>query len=450
MKKMKKQALVICGLGFGDECKGSITDWLARKHSAHTVIRYNGGAQAAHNVVLSDGRHHTFSQFGSATFIPGVRTHLSKFVLVNPIGMLIEARKLADVGVIDALSRTTIDERALLVTPFHCSVNRLRELARGSGRFGSCGQGIGETVRDAKMRQGPVLTMSDLCNFRQLKKKLIEVQEMKAAHAKEIQMADDVATVYGQAIEREFKPLHSVKVVDEYVEWYRHFVKANTIVPPHHVAAVLARDGCTLFEGAQGALLDETHGFHPYVTWSNTTIANASSILKEASYDGQIERYGLLRAYATRHGSGPFVTEKQDLTQELPDTHNRMHEWQREFRVGWFDLVAAKHALSFAGPIDHLAISCIDRLEHLPVMKACIAYEYKNVNHGEEIFRDPRTQKTGIANALAECRPVYQCKSLFTNTKHFLDFIENELGISIAIESHGPTEKDKKFRLKMS
>ena len=90
MHTQKPLAILVAGLGFGDEGKGSIVDALVRKHGAHTVVRYNGGAQAAHNVVDLDGRHHTFSQFGSGTFVPGTRTFLSRFMVVNPLGMLIE------------------------------------------------------------------------------------------------------------------------------------------------------------------------------------------------------------------------------------------------------------------------------------------------------------------------------------------------------------------------
>ena len=100
-------------------------------------------------MVTADGRHHTFAQFGSGSFTPGVRTHLSRFVLVDPLAMAAEAAHLASVGVPDALDRLTVDRDALLATPYHRAANRARELARGRDRHGSCGMGIGETVRYA-------------------------------------------------------------------------------------------------------------------------------------------------------------------------------------------------------------------------------------------------------------------------------------------------------------
>ena len=111
-----------------------------------TVVRFNGGAQAAHNVVTRDGRHHAFAQFGAGTFTPGVRTHLSRFVLLDPLALAAEATHLAIVGVPDALDRLTVDRDALLTTPYHRAANRARELARGNHRHGSCGMGIGETA----------------------------------------------------------------------------------------------------------------------------------------------------------------------------------------------------------------------------------------------------------------------------------------------------------------
>ena len=138
-------AIVVAGLGFGDEGKGTTVDWLVRRHESALVVRYNGGAQAAHNVVLPDGRHHTFSQFGSGT-LAGAETFLSRYMLVNPSAMLNEAAGLAGLGVVDPLSRVHVDEDALITTPFHIAANRAREQARGDGRHGSCGMGIRETI----------------------------------------------------------------------------------------------------------------------------------------------------------------------------------------------------------------------------------------------------------------------------------------------------------------
>jgi adenylosuccinate synthase len=125
-------------LGFGDAGKGSMVDFLVRAEDAHTVVRYNGGAQAAHRVVTADGRAHVFSQFGSGT-LAGARTQLSRFMLLDPLAMEAEAQHLQGLGMADPLAGATIDRRALVITPFHRAINRLRELG-APVRWFSCGE----------------------------------------------------------------------------------------------------------------------------------------------------------------------------------------------------------------------------------------------------------------------------------------------------------------------
>src|SRR5215213_5251193 len=155
-------AFLTVDLGFGDAGKGSIVDFLTHEHAAHTVVRYNGGAQAAHRVVTAGAnpREHVFAHFGSGT-LAGAATHLSRFMLLDPLAMLAEEQHLRELGVDDAFERTTIDEQALVLTPFQRAVNRLRELARGDARHGSCGMGIGETMVDYLEHGARVLCAGD-------------------------------------------------------------------------------------------------------------------------------------------------------------------------------------------------------------------------------------------------------------------------------------------------
>src|SRR5438093_9438600 len=120
------KAWLLVDLTYGDSAKGATVDFVARREPVHTVVRFNGGPQAGHNVVTPDGRHHTFAQFGSGSFVPGVKTVLSRFVLIDPYAMLNEGSHLKKVGVIDPMSRLFIDARCPIITPCHQAANHLR------------------------------------------------------------------------------------------------------------------------------------------------------------------------------------------------------------------------------------------------------------------------------------------------------------------------------------
>ncbi|NUU25051.1 MAG: adenylosuccinate synthetase, partial [Streptomycetaceae bacterium] len=175
--------VVVVDLGFGDAGKGTVVDHLCARPGARVraVVRFNGGAQAAHNVVTDDGRHHTFAQFGSGTFSPGVETHLSRFMLLDPLALAAEADHLAALGVPDPLGQLTVDREALLITPFHAAANRARELARGAGRHGSCGMGVGETAAFALAHPELAPRAGDAQDPPALRRKLTAVRDALAA-----------------------------------------------------------------------------------------------------------------------------------------------------------------------------------------------------------------------------------------------------------------------------
>ncbi len=156
-----------------------MTDTLARETQSGLVVRYNGGAQAGHHVVTPDGRQHTFSQFGAATFLPGVKTFLSSDVIIHPGALLQEGKALAAKGVPDCFDRLTVSDRSLVVTPFHQAANRIHELARGAERHGSCGVGIGETYEDHLEDKTKSILSRDLGNKSSLIEKARRIREHK-------------------------------------------------------------------------------------------------------------------------------------------------------------------------------------------------------------------------------------------------------------------------------
>lgn len=459
MDRTKRSAIFIADLGYGDAGKGSITDYLARITNTHTIVRYNGGAQAAHNVITPDGRHHTFAQFGSGTFIRGTRTHLSRFMMVHPLAMLAEERHLQSLGVPDAFDRVSIERDALVTTPFQQSANRLKEIVRGDGRHGSCGMGVGETMSDW-LNYGPgVLFAGDLGDRKTVIKKLHFLRDAKIAQMEEL--LERLSNI--ELAKDDLQVLYDPEIVETTADVYQHFSTLVSIVEPDYLGKILQESGTTIFEGAQGVLLDEWYGFYPYNTWSTLTFKNADMLLGENTFDGDIFRLGLIRAYATRHGAGPFVTEDEVLTARVQDSHNQNNHWQREFRVGYLDFVALRYALALIGRVDGLVVTNLDRLDTIPQWRTCDLYQYagRQINMADyfdlqkqfvrniKVPVDPTNliEQEHLTNLLFEMKPIYaECKK---GRGDYIELIRQTLNIPIAITSAGPTaiEKDIFFAL---
>ena len=320
----------VLGLGFGDCGKGHFVDALTRLWQAHTVVRFNGGAQAGHNVVTParanlPGRHHTFSQFGAGTFVPGVRTLLVDPMVMHPTALLVEAGVLGKIGVTDALSRLTIDAQCRITTPFHQAAGRLREQLRGAAAHGTCGVGVGETVRHALEHPGQELRYRDLRQF-DPPRLLDRLQAIRGTlHA-------EFLSQYPQgnagALAAEFQVLRDETVA---AKWMAGAVALARHCPPASFETLrgqLRQEGGVLFEGAQGVLLDEWRGFHPHTTWSSINTAAADAVAARFGLEPPIEHYGVLRTYLTRHGAGPLPTHDVSLDGLLPEPHNSGEGWQ--------------------------------------------------------------------------------------------------------------------------
>jgi len=344
-----KRAFAVVDLGFGDAGKGALTDALARRHDLELVVRFNGGAQAGHNVVTADGRHHTFAQVGAATFVsPAVRTLLSRFVVFHPTALLVEAQVLSTKSVPDALDRVLVDERALVTTPYQQAACRIRERARGAARHGSCGVGVGETVADALADPGDAIVAGHLRDPGALRRRLAVLRARK--HAALLELADPARDADDLAI------FADGARIEPWIEAASSL--ARNVIDARASAMLVRRAHGVVFEGAQGVLLDEDHGFHPHTTWSRCTFANARAIADESGLDVPLERIGVLRAHGVRHGAGPFPTEDPSLPRT--ERHNATGPWQGAVRVGHLDLVLLRYALAACGGADALAVSHLD------------------------------------------------------------------------------------------
>jgi adenylosuccinate synthase len=364
-------AIAVVDLGFGDAGKGHIVDFLARSPgSSHgtLVVRFNGGAQAGHNVVTPEGRHHTFAQIGSGTFA-GARTHLASRVVVHPTGLLLEAERLKVAGEGDALDRVTVSPECPVVTPFHQAACRVREIARGGRRHGSCGVGVGEVMSDALSAE-PVRAC-DLADGVALRALLARVQERVRESVREAREAAEREPQGAQ----ELHLLDDAGVCERWIEATRAFVARVRVKPDDVVADALGRGERVIFEGAQGVLLDEDWGFHPYTTWSHCTFVNATELLAAVCPGEPLFCLGVARIYAHRHGPGPLPTESQELGAALEEPHNVNGPWQGPFRVGWPDMVLARYARAATGPLDGLALTHLDALDRRRAWKMASSYE---------------------------------------------------------------------------
>ena len=413
---MAKKALVVCGLGWGDEGKGATVDKLVDMNESHIVIRYNGGSQTAHNVVFnppgsSVSLSHTFSQFSSGSFHPKVTTWLSRFMLINPINMMNEADHLKKLGVPNVWERTFIDENCIVITPYHIAFGRVREILRGDKAHGSCGEGVGEARWQDITSSKYSIHAKDLDDKDLIEKKLMDLSSFYKSMC--IPIKEKIQSLPEELWKKEYDILDPANEVtrntfrdwyiDAYAEWPVIVSKGSTL------GAMLnfSKHPC-VFEGAQGVLLDEVHGVAPHNTWTNTTCENALTLLSEAKFDGEVEKVGCLRIYATRHGYGPFSTEDPNLNAVLTENHNKHGKYQGAFRFGHFDVPSVKSSIEICKGIDWISLSCIDQWN--PMMKIKVS---------EDTYVQPET--------LSE----------------YLKVLQENLSVPIKLIGSGPSSKDR-------
>jgi adenylosuccinate synthase len=221
--------------------------------------------------------------------------------------------------------------------------------------------------------------------------------------------------------------------VDAAVQAYRAFAAHVSIVDGDYLHGLLA-SGPVVFEGAQGVLLDEWHGFHPYTTWSTTTFANAEALLAEAGHAGTATRLGVLRVVTTRHGPGPLVTE--DRTLPLADPHNPTNRWQGRFRFGHFDAVAHRYAIEVCGGVDGIALTHLDAVS--PALRLCTSYDWTaRLKPGPAGDLD---RQAALTRRLMTTIPGYAEPP----SRDWVGAVSDALATPVVLASHGPTAADKR------
>jgi adenylosuccinate synthase len=345
---------ILVGAQWGDEGKGKIIDFLTEE--ADIVVRSQGGNNAGHTVIIG-GRKFTLHLIPSGILRTGKACVIGNGVVVDPIDLIRELVSLRKQGVTVA-GNLFISDCAHVVFPYHRMLDECRERAKGDKKIGTTKRGIGPCYGDKVERTG--LRMGDLVH----PKTFAEKFEAK------VEENNKILEAFGE------KPIDFLEVKKAYLAAARKLAPyiTNTVVYLHE-AIKAGRD--ILFEGAQGTFLDLDHGTYPYVTSSNTTAGGACTGTGVPPH--RIDRViGVMKAYTTRVGEGPFPTENQEISDML-------HAMGREFgattgrprRCGWFDSVATRYSSMING-IDELAVTNLDGLDHVENIKVCVAYKLGN------------------------------------------------------------------------
>ncbi|RJQ32506.1 MAG: adenylosuccinate synthase [Peptococcaceae bacterium] len=412
-------AVVLVGAQWGDEGKGKVTDFLAEK--ADFVVRYQGGNNAGHTVVVGD-------QEFRLHLIPSGILYSGRFCLLGS-GVVIDPEVL--IGELDSLSARGIDtaglrisQRAHVIFPYHRRLDQLDEERKGADKIGTTCRGIGPAYIDKSARIG--IRVIDL----------IDREELAVKLERNLQEKNSIlASIYQ---EKKFDCEEMLALYSSYGERLKRYVTDTSLI----INDALSAGKNVLFEGAQGTLLDLDHGTYPFVTSSHPTAGAAC--LGAGIGPAKIDRVvGVTKAYSTRVGEGPYPTE---LAGELCECIRRQGceygtTTGRPRRCGWFDGVAVRYAVRING-LDYLAITKLDVLSGLERIMLCTGYRYR----GEIISEFPASLKV-----LSECEPVYEefpgwaedvstagrFEDLPVNARRYLERISAVAGAPIALISVG-------------
>ncbi|HKE40531.1 MAG TPA: adenylosuccinate synthase [Casimicrobiaceae bacterium] len=416
--------VVVIGTQWGDEGKGKVVDWLTEH--AHGVVRFQGGHNAGHTLVIGDKKT-VLRLIPSGVLRPKVRVYIGNGVVLSPHALLQEIGELESAG-IEVRSRLAISPACPLVMPYHVALDQAREASMGETKIGTTGRGIGPAYEDKIARRA--VRVQDLFYPERFAAKLEVV-------------LDYHNFVLTKHFKREPVPMReTLDATLALADQIKHMVG--------DVAALIQtarRNGeSLLFEGAQGALLDIDHGTYPYVTSSNCL---AGAAAPGSGIGPQLLDYvlGIVKAYTTRVGTGPFPTElKDDTGAGLAKRGNEFGSVTgRPRRCGWLDIPALNRSLELNG-VDGLAITKLDVLDGMPLIRICTAYTVD----GQRLDLLPSG-----ADAVAECVPIYEelpgwSESTFrvksfdalpANARNYLKRIEALTGVPIAMVSTGP-ERD--------
>ena len=415
---------IVVGAQWGDEGKGKITDMLAE--TADLVVRYGGGNNAGHTVIVGDVKFE-LHLIPSGILYEDKKSVLGGGVVIDPEAMVEEMEGLEERGI--SLANLYISETAHVILPYHRMLDALEEKRKGDSKIGTTGKGIGPCYTDKTARRGiRIADMMDEGRFRAKLEKALDY------HNELLEKVYDAKKLDADEIVKEYQP---------YIEKLRPYVTNTSLL----LNEAHKNNKKIFFEGAQGTLLDIDYGTYPFVTSSNPTAGGVctGTGMGPTTIDDVI---GVTKAYLTRVGAGPFPTELDNEWGEF--LRDKGHEFGvttgRPRRCGWLDIPILKHAVRVNG-LTEIALTKIDVLTGIDEIKVCTAYQ-----HGEEVVEEfpPYLESEIPYEPIYETWPgweeditnIRKYENLPENAQNYIERIEDLIGIPAKIISVGPGRKE--------
>ena len=421
--------LTVVGGQWGDEGKGKIIDWLAQR--SDVVARYQGGANAGHTVYVS-GQEFILHLIPTGILNPDVLGIIGSGAVIDPLSLINEMRSLKELG-LKVDDNLLIGKRAHLILPYHKVMDSHMEELLGMNRIGTTGRGIGPAYSDKAARLG--VRVADLFEERILRDRIKVSINLKKKLLSEIVLTEEEKKAFDES--------YILSICEEVKEVLQNHI-CNTDI---EIFNSLDAKKNILLEGAQGIMLDVDMGTYPFVTSSNTGVGGALNGLG-MPYSKIDKVLGVVKAYCTRVGQGPFPSEMEGSEGDLLRTEGGEFgaTTGRPRRCGWLDAVAARHCIQVCG-IDTIALTKLDVLDNQETIRICVGYQVD----GQKITSFPA--ETGV---LEKCKPIFEefqgwkAKTAGVNVKadlpelalSYIKNVERILGVSVSLISTGPERND--------
>ena len=421
MRRCDLPVKVVLGTQWGDEGKGKLTDQMAA--SSDFVVRYQGGHNAGHTVVVGD-ESFALSLIPSGILSERARCVIGNGVVVEP-GVLIKEMSSLEARGVDT-SRVLISGSAHLIMPYHLELDKMTERYLGKNALGTTKRGIGPAYADKANRIG--LRIQDLLDPKIFREKLdVALREKNAVLSK----------VYNRL------PLSSKEISDLYLDEYAPIIKDHIADTVNLLQTAVAQNKEILLEGAQATFLDLDHGTYPFVTSSSPTAGGActGSGIGPRQIDSIV---GIAKAYLTRVGAGPFPTElKDDIGDKLIDVGVEFGTVTgRRRRAGWFDAVLVRHAVKL-NSVSEIAITKLDILDSFETIKVCVGYRHNgeilnSVPYHQSVFHQVEPIYEELEGWMSPISQVRTQSQLPKEARQYIEFLQGQLGVRISTVGVGP------------